>query len=148
MTSSSRDRPGAGAGNAGHRRHVVRSVADLADVRGSVRDWLAGTADRGRLEEILLVVSELGANAVEATPADRPPPVLHAHVDPRGLHLAMANHVGDPGDGVHPWDYADPVRAGGRGLLLIAAYADEVVITPDADAVTVECTFQDLASHA
>ncbi len=115
-------------------------MGSLADIRDSIRDWLQDDVDEETMENILVIVSEIGANSVTATPSDQPSPVLDAHIDGGAVHLATTNHVETSAPETPRWDLADPLRPGGRGLLVVAAFADDVTIEPHGDLVTVRCT--------
>ncbi|WBB57801.1 ATP-binding protein [Streptomyces sp. WMMC500] len=90
---------------------------------GRARDFVAslvGTADRA--EDIRVCVSELATNALRHTPAGR---VFLVHVDVRPEEHLVQIEVHDAGDGKpHVCTPADTDDRG-RGLLLVAALADD-----------------------
>lgn len=121
-------------------RHTVPSLGELAEVREDFASWLAPLApSEERVEDLSVVVSELGANAVQGTPGGEPATVT-AWVDGSELTLEVANHV-DPRDGADvDWDLGDPLRTGGRGLLLVSAFVDDVEVDVEDDLLLVRCT--------
>lgn len=122
-------------------RHEVGSPEDLTSVRAAFTRWLSMfTDDQDRAAEIAVVVSELGANALEATPEDRPPASVDAWLDANGCTVEVVNHLdpADPPEG--RWDLNDPLRRGGRGLVLVMAFADDVHIDADDGTIVVWCS--------
>ena len=120
-------------------RRQVDDLAVLSAVRTEFTDWLATVASSTeRVEDLSVVISELGANAVQGTPDGRPPAGVVAWVEDSVLHLEVSNHVGDAE--TEAWDLDDPLRTGGRGLLLVSAFVDEVEIDIEGDLLLVRCT--------
>ncbi len=122
-------------------RHDLASTEDLAAVRAEFSQWLSSlTADSERVAEVTIVLSELGANAVEATPEHRPPARVEAWLADAGCTIEVRNHL-DGTDAIdRRLDLQDPLRPGGRGLLLVSAFADDVEIEAGDQTVTVRCT--------
>src|SRR3546814_18557831 len=79
------------------RRFPVRpvsSLAALAAVRESFVEWLAGvTPSEDRIEDLSVVISELGANAVRGTPDGAEAATVSAWVDDDHIVLEVANRV-------------------------------------------------------
>lgn len=123
------------------RRHDLTSAADVAAVRSEFRRWLSSlTDDEERVAEVTIVLSELGSNAVEATPENRPPARVEAWLASTGCTIEVRNHLGDSTTPDPGWDLDDPLRSGGRGLMLVSAFTDDVEIEAEHDEVTVRCT--------
>ena len=126
----------------------------IAVARRAQTEWLAGL-DLGplrtrRLEDLLVVCSELVTNAVHHAPAGHDQPVvLRAEVD--GADLCL--EVEDGGDGF-TWPADDrraaDVPAGeerGRGLLIVAALTDDLVVRRTDDGRNVvRCVTKDLVT--
>lgn len=121
------------------------SLAALAAVREEFSEWLAGvTTSEDKVEDLSVVISELGANAVRGTPEGRPPATASAWIDERVDHrtvvLEVANHVDEIAVPDADWDLEDPLRTGGRGLLLVSAFVDDVHVDVEGDLLIIRCT--------
>lgn len=103
-------------------------IAELPILRGQIRAFLKGhDVDDDVTDDVLLCVQEAAKNALQVTPPDqqvlitveRKAESLSATVRDRGAGI-------DPGQiGLEP----DPGSESGRGLLIIYALMDDVVIT-------------------
>lgn len=121
-------------------RHVT-SLAALAAVRESFVEWLAGvTTSEERIEDLSVVISELGANAVRGTPTGAEVATVTAWVEDRRVVLEVANRVDDLTVPDADWDFDDPLRTGGRGLLLVSAFMDDVSVEVEGDLLVIRCT--------
>ena len=121
----------------------MSSLAALAAVRESFVEWLAGvTGSEERIEDLSVVISELGANAVRGTPDGAEPATVSAWVDDDHIVLEVANRVEDITVPDVDWDLEDPLRTGGRGLLLVSAFVDDVHVDVDGDVLVIRCTTQ------
>lgn len=123
----------------------MASLAALAAVRQDFAGWLVGITDsEEKVEDLSVVISELGANAVRGTPEGRDPATASAWVEERGderlVVLEVANHVEDIDIPDADWDLEDPLRTGGRGLLLVSAFVDDVHVEVDGDRLILRCT--------
>jgi len=123
----------------------MASLAALASVRAEFAEWLAGVpASEDRIEDLSVVISELGANAVRGTPPGRDAATASAWVEDDGAQrtvvLEVANHVEDVTIPDADWDLEDPLRTGGRGLLLVSAFVDDVHVEVDGDLLVIRCT--------
>ena len=79
-------------------------------------------ADRADLDDILLVASELCANAVRY---GRPPIVMRASTTGRALRIEVENLRADETPAMtSPRQMPDPGSPGGRGLAMVEAVAD------------------------
>lgn len=118
----------------------VPSLGDLSRVREEFASWLGSIASAERVSELEVVVSELGANAVHGTPDGCPPPTVTAWLEDSVLTVEVTNHVGRRETHIEDWDLDDPLRAGGRGLLLVSAFVDDVDVDVRDDLLLVRCT--------
>jgi anti-sigma regulatory factor (Ser/Thr protein kinase) len=121
----------------------LSSLAALAAVREAFVAWLAGiTTSDERIEDLSVVISELGANAVRGTPDGAEPATVRAWVDDDRVVLEVSNRVDDLGIPDVDWDLEDPLRTGGRGLLLVSAFVDDVHVDVEGDVLVIRCTTQ------
>lgn len=121
----------------------LASLAALAAVREAFVEWLRGvTTSQDRIEDLSVVISELGANAVRGTPEGAEPATVGAWVDDDHLVLEVANRVEEITVPDADWDLDDPLRTGGRGLLLVSAFVDDVHVDVDDGALVIRCTTQ------
>ena len=121
------------------------SLSALAEVREEFAGWLAGvTASEDKVEDLAVVISELGANAVRGTPEGRDPATVSAWLEDEGdsrvVVLEVANHVEEVTIPDADWDLEDPLRTGGRGLLLVSAFVDDVHVEVEGDLLIIRCT--------
>ncbi len=106
-------------------------------------EWLAGvTASEERIEDLSVVISELGANAVRGTPPGADPATVTAWTEDQRVVLEVANRVEDLTVPDADWDFDDPLRTGGRGLLLVSAFVDDVSVEVEGDLLVIRCTTQ------
>jgi anti-sigma regulatory factor (Ser/Thr protein kinase) len=119
----------------------VSSLPALAAVRESFVEWLARvTTSDERIEDLSVVISELGANAVRGTSEGAEPATVSAWVEDDILVLEVANRVQELTVPDVDWDLEDPLRTGGRGLLLVSAFVDDVHVDVDGDVLLIRCT--------
>lgn len=121
------------------------SLSELATVRAEFVEWLAGEgASPERTEDLAVVISELGANAVRGAPPGASPATADAWLEQRGgeqvVVLEVANRVEELTIPDTDWDLEDPLRTGGRGLLLVSAFVDDVHVDVDGDVLVIRCT--------
>lgn len=91
------------------------------------------------VHDMAVVLSELASNAaIGAAPGTAGS--IHARVEAGELQLEVANDVEADDTDVLRWDLDDPLRGGGRGLLIVRAYTDTMEVDSDGRAVTVRCT--------
>ena len=104
-------------------------------------EWLTGvTTSEERIEDLSVVISELGANAVRGTPDGAEPTTVSAWIEGAVLVLEVANRVTKLTVADVDWDLEDPLRTGGRGLLLVSAFVDDVHVDVDGDVLLIRCT--------
>jgi anti-sigma regulatory factor (Ser/Thr protein kinase) len=118
-------------------------VTKIPEARASFSDWMLTWA--GGLEdfheEMLIVLSELLANAVTASGEEAAEVTVRAWVQDGGLSVEVTNPM-PPGSfmSVDIWDYDDPLRPGGRGLIIVNELVDEIEFSDRTDgALVVRC---------
>ena len=125
---------------------LAAGVGALAEARKGFEQWLAHQAvDGEHSQDLVVVLSELAANAVAATDGDQDGPIAIRSwraEDEVVLEVENPPHDHDV-DIVVPVD-GDPLRGCGRGLLIVAAYTDTVEVIPrgQANGFTVRCRKQ------
>ena len=127
-------------------RFSARPIDDLADLSTARREfaaWLEAVGvDHEVADDLLVVMSELGANAVRESPEDAVAPTFEAALDASSIVVDVANEV-DVAAHVpakESWDLDDPLRTGGRGLLVVSALMDEVDVEVEGRRLHVRCT--------
>ena len=103
----------------------------LVRARKAFSDWLRRRTQGAVVDELEVVFSELAANAVDASPDEADEVTGRAWCEGSDLVLDLANRT-DPTMGSPPearWDLADPLRTGGRGLVITEALVDSVEVT-------------------
>jgi anti-sigma regulatory factor (Ser/Thr protein kinase) len=111
-------------------------TTSVTAARHAFATWLQGLADDETVNDMTVVLSELASNAT-AGAAEGSASEVRASVRGDELRLEVTNAVGD--DDVRRWDLDDPLRGGGRGLLIVRAYTDAVEIETAHGSVTVCC---------
>jgi len=114
-------------------------VGVLPEARHQVMDWGASAALHPDLfPDVEVVTSELVANAIHASP---PGERIHVGVSAGcpGICLEVANLVG--ATAVTPWDLRDPLRGGGRGLLIVRALVERLDVEVRDAWTVVRCSF-------
>lgn len=109
-----------------HRRmtHEVGTVADLVGLRDRLRAWLQdGAVAESAGEDLLLVATELCANAIEAGETGAPVEVEVAN-DGTALRLTVANESGDLPLPAPPAFERGSLQERGRGLAIVRALVD------------------------
>lgn len=117
------------------------AVSQLSEVRARFVHWLrsAGVDDE-RVDDLSVVLSELGANAIRETPDGAPEADVTARFEGATLELTVTNVVSDETHASTDWDLDDPLRTGGRGLLLVSAFVDSIEIDVVDRRLVVSCT--------
>lgn len=116
--------------------------AEIGNARNRFERWLTDVGiDDETVEELAIVFSELAANAVTAS-APGTLARLRAYRDETNVVLEAVN--GSPQTVPRDrgaWDLADPLRPGGRGLLIVNEYMDNVQVEPadDLNGILVRC---------
>lgn len=121
--------------------------SEIGPARSALAQWLrAGSVDHDAAKDLTVVASELLANAIDASPGD-------ATVALRGTResgvvvLEAINRVSEWVSPADRWDLDDPLRTGGRGLLIVSALVDHIEAEHDvANFCTVVRVRRDLTS--
>lgn len=128
-----------------HRRSFAPLPANLPEMRRFVADCLVvDGADRSVVHDLQLVVSELGANAVQHGDGN-PVVVVIDNTDRAWWTICVSNSVPDDlrGGGLlssrSPWPKPPPHAMSGRGLQIVRDLSDDVQIDEQGSAVTVTC---------
>lgn len=120
---------------------VDAAMAAAASARAALVSWLeAKGADPVVVGEMAVVISELVSNAVRASvPGTRP--TVTAWVADGEVFLEVSNTVSTDAVERTDWNLDDPLRGGGRGLLLVRAFVDDLEVEPDMsiEGVVVRC---------
>ena len=105
----------------------TRAASDLA--RQAISRELEGILTRPRLDDALLIVSELASNAVRHAPATVEDEIeLRVVIDPNRVLLVIV----DGGNDFTPdWPTDDDVRSSRMGLLLVDSVSDAWGISDD-----------------
>jgi len=116
-------------------------AASVAASRHDFTSWLTGLGVTGdQRDELAIVFSELAANAAHASAATPDRPVIAAWQDHDTLILEAVNAVCDAtSPAASDWDVHDPLRTGGRGLMIARAHTDHVDIQATHGQVLVRC---------
>ena len=120
--------------------HSFRShPAAVGVARHLLADWLTSEPiDQSVVDDLLLVASELCANAVEAGPGGEV--VLRACVEGEDVIVEVEDGVNaHPGIGPADPEPPDPLSDRGRGLFLVDALCDSCEVDEDAGRTVVRC---------
>lgn len=113
----------------------------IGSARQAFDTWLRQVAtDAELLEDMSVVVSELASNALDGGHPTKPDAEIRAEVDADLLHLVVSNRLPDGMVDIRHWDLDDPLRGGGRGLMIVRAYTDSLSVDSTGGTVSVRCT--------
>ena len=128
----------------GHTQRTVGDVAtfvvsfparmdSLVGARHDFSAWLRDCVvnDDAR-DDLSLVFSELGANAVEASTSSSAEVLARASWDGSDMLLEIVNPTSGTARTARGWDVDDPLRERGRGLMLVQEFVDRVEVDRDA----------------
>ncbi len=105
---------------------------EVAPARRSFSVWLHRRTHDDVADELEIVFSELAANAVDASPADDDEVEGRAWCEGSDVVIDIANRT-DPvaaaDEKLPSWDLDDPLRTGGRGLVITEAFVDSMEVT-------------------
>jgi anti-sigma regulatory factor (Ser/Thr protein kinase) len=90
------------------------------------------------VHDMAVVLSELASNAAIGAPSGTTA-LIQAIVDDGDLRLEVSNEVEDADADVLRWDLEDPLRGGGRGLLIVRAYTDSMEVESERGSIIVRC---------
>jgi anti-sigma regulatory factor (Ser/Thr protein kinase) len=110
--------------------YLTRTDA-LPAARRELASWLRGADvpdDVG--EELLVVLSELLSNAISASPDGDQEAAVSAEISDGSVTLVVTNPPESGFGAVDRYDYDDPLRPGGRGLLIVEALVDDLAVVP------------------
>jgi len=115
-------------------------MAAIAASRESFEAWLTGVGVLdGPRSELAVVFSELVSNATRAAADAGDGPRVDAWTEPDSVVLEVSNPICDDEAPVKRSDFDNPVRTGGRGLMIVRAYTDDLTITAADHTLTVRC---------
>ena len=116
-------------------RHVMQSSAEaIGGARRRFEGWLRAMAVDGEArEDLTVVMSELGANAVAASVRADARIEVRAWWEGSVVVLEVENAGMSAEGGVIFYNEVDPLRGHGQGLLIVAAYTDSVEVIPPRD---------------
>lgn len=113
----------------------------IASARHAFIDWLGLIAPGSDTDDLSVVFSELAANAVAASGDHSGHVVARAGVIDGILELMVVNPDLDA-PVLTDWDLDDPLRDGGRGLMIVRALVDELDVILDDGRVALRCRRQ------
>lgn len=109
--------------------------AVIADVRRSFSHWMQDWLEDPEVHnDMVVVLSELVANAVAATANPLGDLTVQAWVDWKALRLKVTNPPASAFGAVNRCDYTDTLRPDGRGLLIVESLVDDLTITTPTEA--------------
>ena len=87
-----------------------------------------------------MVISELASNAIDGGDPGAPDAEVHADLDGDVISVVVSNRLPDGVTDIRRWDLDDPLRGGGRGLMIVRAYTDSLSVDSTGGTVSVRCT--------
>lgn len=113
----------------------------IGAARQAFDSWLRElVSDAEVLEDMSVVVSELTSNALDGGDPAEPDAQIRAEVEAGMLLLVVTNRLPAGAAEIRHWDLDDPLRGGGRGLMIVRAYTDSLSVDSTGGAVSVRCT--------
>ncbi len=106
---------------------------EVGTARRAFADWLCRRIEGDVVTEMEIVFSELAANAVDASPRESDQVRGRAWCDGPDLVLDLTNQTDTTPGKARRWDLDDPLRTGGRGLVITEAFVDSVEIALESD---------------
>lgn len=105
--------------------HVDADPMAVSESRVPFEQWLADTgASEDTVHELAIVFSELVTNAVHASSGASDQIDASAWIEDGKIVVRVVNPVTPTSRSVDLPDLSDPLRTGGRGLLIVRAYTD------------------------
>lgn len=120
---------------------VEPDTAEVAKTRHRFCAWLqqAKVPDEDA-SDLATAFSELVTNAAAASRGTTEPVTSRAWIEADTVVLEVANTVTSPADfRVSRWDLDDPLRPGGRGLMIVQAFTDDLEIDVRGRTLLVRC---------
>ena len=103
----------------------------LADAREAFGRWVGAEPALAELrEEMLVVLSELLSNAINASRDPLDAVAVRAWHEGAELVLEVTDPASAAFEPTSAWDYDDPLRPGGRGLIIVESLVDDIAIAP------------------
>ena len=120
---------------------VPARLPAISALRRAVEGFLADSVERTRRYQILLVVSELATNAIEAVHNPRAEVLLRAKdLDDNGIVIEIEDDGPGFGEAMgHPGATMDDER--GRGLQVVRALVDDFSVDRHHGRTTIRCAF-------
>lgn len=113
----------------------------IGDVRQAFTTWLQQVSgDEELLQDMSVVVSELASNALDGGDPGGPEAEVRAELDGDVLEVVVSNRLPEGVTDIRHWDLDDPLRGGGRGLMIVRAYTDSLAVDSTGGTVSVRCT--------
>lgn len=117
---------------------IEPTPAAVSAARRAFTAWLYEVGiDNGALDDLPVVFSELVTNATAATPQESVQ--TRAWLEDDDLVVEVENSIDGRWAETGRWDLDDALRGGGRGLVIVRAFTDELHIDADHDVMTVRC---------
>ena len=139
MRGSRPNSPDEASGQSALDGSLPANLASLGEGRALLSAWLEARAAQEQVFDMVLVFSELLANAIDASPSEAPVR-LCARKSNGQITIKVINHRSELG-GVAAGPMPDPEAEGGRGLALAEVYSDKLEILLDLDIIEVSATF-------
>lgn len=119
---------------------VVAAASAVAESRAAFEGWIATTgASADAVHEMTVVFSELVANAVDASPNADHQIEASAWTEDGTVVLRIANATTPAARPVSTPDLSDPLRTGGRGLMIVRAYTDTLKVESADGTIAIRC---------
>ncbi len=127
--------------NMSYRSPVGSGPAAVPVARRGFASWLEDSEVHDDVAgELAVAFSELVANAVDAADGCERPVSVGSWFDDGDIVLEVVNPIAPSSPAaIERWDLEDPLRAGGRGLVIVRAYTDDVTVSSTDDTVVVRC---------
>lgn len=102
--------------------------------------WLGGLGVvQDVVDDLTVVFSELTTNAVHGSPEHGSQVTVRAWRDDGDLVLDVRNATDADAERARRWNMDDPLREGGRGLLIVRALVDMLDVSRDGRDLAVRC---------
>lgn len=124
------------------------TAASVAVARSDALLWLnrTGVEDVADRDRVVLAVSELASNAVEATAQE--PIVIEYRLHKSSVLVSVCNNSANSSPPPRAlWGPDDPLAARGRGLEIVDALADHLDIEKSGSSIRVTAEFEDVVSR-
>jgi anti-sigma regulatory factor (Ser/Thr protein kinase) len=113
----------------------------IGEARQAFITWLQQvSSDDELLQDMSVVVSELASNALDGGDPGSPVAEVRADLDGDVLQVVVSNRLPAGVTDIRHWDLDDPLRGGGRGLMIVRAYTDSLAVDSTGGTVSVRCT--------